>query len=83
VAELSELWSWRWMYQSTHPTLAYSTSPPLIEPGVEDVCVDAFGLVEIDDRLDQHVVVGVADRSDRAMSSARARASPKRIEMYR
>jgi hypothetical protein len=56
---------------------------PSLEPGVEDVCVDAFGLVEIDDRLHQHVVVGVADRSDRGVSSARARASPKRIEMYR
>jgi hypothetical protein len=54
-----------------------------MEPGVEDVCVDAFGLVEIDDGLHQHVVVGVADRSDRGVSSARARASPKRIEMYR
>jgi hypothetical protein len=37
----------------------------LIEPGVEDVYVDAFGLVEVDDRLHQHVVVGVADRPDR------------------
>jgi hypothetical protein len=36
----------------------------LIEPGVEDVCVDTFGLVEVDDRLRQHVVVGVADRSE-------------------
>ena len=31
---------------------------------MEDVSVDAFGLVEADDRLHQRVVVGVADRAD-------------------
>jgi hypothetical protein len=54
----------------------------VIELGVEDVYVDAFGLVEVDDRLHQHVVVGVADRSPEGVSLARARASTKRIEVY-
>ena len=50
----------RWLNQSTHSKVAYSTSPPPPRP----TPADQLGLEQADDRLGQRVVVGIAAGTD-------------------